>query len=63
MVKSIFFGCMSQKSSEGQKMLDFRKSLPSHKARETLLQAIAQNQVLVELITTVEVHLCFMLFD
>lgn len=63
LLKSIFFDCMSQESSEGQKMLDFRKSLPSHEARETLLHAISQNQVLVELITTVEVHLRFMLFD
>ncbi|KAH6805008.1 RNA helicase family protein [Perilla frutescens var. frutescens] len=35
-----------QESPEGQKMLDFRKSLPSHKERETLLHAISQNQVL-----------------
>ncbi|KAL1554771.1 RNA helicase [Salvia divinorum] len=36
-----------QESSEGQKMLEFRKSLPSHDARETLLRTISQNQVVV----------------
>lgn len=36
-----------QESSDGQKMLEFRRSLPSHKERETLLQAISQNQVVV----------------
>lgn len=36
-----------QGSSDGQKMLDFRKSLPSHKEKETLLRAISQNQVVV----------------
>ncbi|XP_042000081.1 DExH-box ATP-dependent RNA helicase DExH3-like [Salvia splendens] len=36
-----------QESSDGQKMLEFRKSLPSHEARETLLRTISQNQVVV----------------
>lgn len=43
----IFYSaCMVQESLEGQKMLDFRRSLPSHKERETLIRAISQNQVL-----------------
>ncbi|KAJ0106154.1 hypothetical protein Patl1_19733 [Pistacia atlantica] len=36
-----------QESPEGQKMLEFRRSLPAHKEREALLNAIAQNQVVV----------------
>lgn len=34
-----------QESPEGKKMLGFRRSLPSFKEKERLLQAIAQNQV------------------
>ncbi|RZR77501.1 hypothetical protein BHM03_00002613 [Ensete ventricosum] len=34
-----------QDSSEGQKMLEFRRSLPAFKEKETLLAAISQNQV------------------
>ncbi|KAJ0106148.1 hypothetical protein Patl1_19734 [Pistacia atlantica] len=36
-----------QETPEGQKMLEFRRSLPAHKEREALLNAIAQNQVVV----------------
>ncbi|CAI8607078.1 unnamed protein product [Vicia faba] len=36
-----------QESPEGKKMLEFRKSLPSFKEKEGLLQAIARNQVIV----------------
>ncbi|XP_038690760.1 DExH-box ATP-dependent RNA helicase DExH3 isoform X2 [Tripterygium wilfordii] len=36
-----------QESPEGRRMLDFRKSLPSFKEKERLLQAIAHNQVIV----------------
>ncbi|XP_059450268.1 DExH-box ATP-dependent RNA helicase DExH3 isoform X2 [Corylus avellana] len=36
-----------QESPEGKKMLDFRRSLPAFKEKERLLQAIAQNQVIV----------------
>ncbi|KAA0034620.1 DExH-box ATP-dependent RNA helicase DExH3 [Cucumis melo var. makuwa] len=36
-----------QESPEGRKMLDFRRSLPAFKEKEKLLQAIAQNQVVV----------------
>ncbi|KAK6153998.1 hypothetical protein DH2020_013637 [Rehmannia glutinosa] len=36
-----------QESTEGQKMLEFRRSLPSYKERDTLLNAISQNQVVV----------------
>ncbi|XP_022987282.1 DExH-box ATP-dependent RNA helicase DExH3 [Cucurbita maxima] len=36
-----------QESLEGQKMMEFRKSLPAFKARETLLKAISENQVVV----------------
>ncbi|KAK4593564.1 hypothetical protein RGQ29_017612 [Quercus rubra] len=36
-----------RESPEGKKMLDFRRSLPAFKERERLLQAIAQNQVIV----------------
>lgn len=34
-----------QESLEGQKMMEFRKSLPAFKEREALLKAISQNQV------------------
>ncbi|GER32891.1 RNA helicase family protein [Striga asiatica] len=36
-----------QESSEGQGMVKFRRSLPAYKERETLLNAISQNQVVV----------------
>ncbi|KAB1225479.1 ATP-dependent RNA helicase DHX36 [Morella rubra] len=36
-----------QESPEGKKMLDFRSSLPVFREKERLLQAIAQNQVIV----------------
>ncbi|KAI0507938.1 hypothetical protein KFK09_014066 [Dendrobium nobile] len=36
-----------QESPEGLKMLEFRKSLPSYKEKEALLQAISRNQVVV----------------
>ncbi|KAI4332828.1 hypothetical protein L6164_017705 [Bauhinia variegata] len=36
-----------QESPEGKKMLEFRKSLPSFREKEGLLQAIARNQVIV----------------
>lgn len=36
-----------QESPEGQKMLEFRRSLPSYKERDTLLHVISQNQVRV----------------
>ncbi|XP_051123438.1 DExH-box ATP-dependent RNA helicase DExH3 [Andrographis paniculata] len=36
-----------QESPEGRKMNDFRKSLPSFREKEQLLQAIAMNQVVV----------------
>ncbi|OAY75283.1 ATP-dependent RNA helicase DHX36 [Ananas comosus] len=36
-----------QESSEGQKMLEFRRSLPAFKEREALLEAVSQNQVIV----------------
>ncbi|KAH6761194.1 RNA helicase family protein [Perilla frutescens var. hirtella] len=36
-----------QESPEGRRMLDFRKSLPSFREKERLLQAIARNQVVV----------------
>lgn len=36
-----------QESPEGRKILDFRRSLPAFKEKERLLQAIAQNQVVV----------------
>ncbi|OMO51588.1 Double-stranded RNA-binding protein [Corchorus capsularis] len=34
-------------SPEGQKMLEFRRSLPAYKERDALLNAISQNQVVV----------------
>ncbi|XP_047329773.1 DExH-box ATP-dependent RNA helicase DExH3-like [Impatiens glandulifera] len=36
-----------KESPEGQKMFQFRQTLPSYKERETLLSAISQNQVVV----------------
>ncbi|KAK8916437.1 putative pre-mRNA-splicing factor ATP-dependent RNA helicase [Platanthera zijinensis] len=36
-----------QESLDGQKMIEFRKSLPSYKEKEALLQAISLNQVVV----------------
>lgn len=36
-----------QESPDGQKMLEFRKSLPSYKEKEALLEAISGNQVVV----------------
>ncbi|XP_051119224.1 DExH-box ATP-dependent RNA helicase DExH3 isoform X2 [Andrographis paniculata] len=36
-----------QESPEGQRMMEFRKSLPSYKERETFLNAISRNQVVV----------------
>ncbi|KAL9687667.1 hypothetical protein QQ045_032074 [Rhodiola kirilowii] len=36
-----------QESPEGKKMLEFRRSLPAFREKEKLLQAIAQNQVIV----------------
>ncbi|GMN59197.1 hypothetical protein TIFTF001_028289 [Ficus carica] len=36
-----------QESPEGRKMLEFRKSLPAFREKDRLLQAIAQNQVIV----------------
>ncbi|XP_021727385.1 DExH-box ATP-dependent RNA helicase DExH3-like [Chenopodium quinoa] len=36
-----------QESSEGLKMLEFRRSLPAYKERDALLKAISENQVVV----------------
>ncbi|XP_057852056.2 DExH-box ATP-dependent RNA helicase DExH3 isoform X1 [Cryptomeria japonica] len=36
-----------QESTEGQKMLSFRRSLPAYKEKDALLSAIARNQILV----------------
>lgn len=36
-----------QESEEGQKMQDFRRSLPAYKEREMLLRTISENQVVV----------------
>ncbi|GMQ11438.1 hypothetical protein CsSME_00054076 [Camellia sinensis var. sinensis] len=36
-----------QESPEGQKMVEFRRSLPAYKARDALLNFISQNQVMV----------------
>ncbi|XP_052179750.1 DExH-box ATP-dependent RNA helicase DExH3-like [Diospyros lotus] len=36
-----------QESPEGQKMLEFRRSLPAYKERDALLKSISQNQVVV----------------
>jgi len=35
-----------QESSDGQSMMEFRRSLPAYKEKQTLLEAISQNQVL-----------------
>jgi ATP-dependent RNA helicase DHX36 len=35
-----------QESSDGQRMMEFRHSLPAYKERQALLEAISQNQVL-----------------
>lgn len=37
----------AQESPDGNKMLEFRKSLPAFKEKERLLQAIARNQVIL----------------
>ncbi|KAG2587340.1 hypothetical protein PVAP13_5NG135700 [Panicum virgatum] len=36
-----------QESSDGQSMMEFRRSLPAYKEKQTLLEAISQNQVVV----------------
>jgi hypothetical protein len=36
-----------QESNDGQSMMDFRRSLPANKERQSLLEAISQNQVLL----------------
>ncbi|GAB4861001.1 hypothetical protein Ancab_036161 [Ancistrocladus abbreviatus] len=36
-----------QDSPEGQKMLEFRRSLPAYKERDALLRAISENQVVI----------------
>ncbi|KAH9602084.1 hypothetical protein KSS87_013738 [Heliosperma pusillum] len=36
-----------QNSPEGQKMIEFRRSLPAHKERDALLKAVSENQVVV----------------
>ncbi|KAI8023970.1 hypothetical protein LOK49_LG03G00881 [Camellia lanceoleosa] len=36
-----------QESSEGRKLLEFRRSLPAYKEKEALLMAISQNQVVI----------------
>ncbi|KAG6672948.1 hypothetical protein I3842_16G084700 [Carya illinoinensis] len=36
-----------QESTEGQKMLEFRRSLPAFKEKDALLKAISENQVIV----------------
>ncbi|KAK9668827.1 hypothetical protein RND81_13G089500 [Saponaria officinalis] len=36
-----------QDSPEGQKMMEFRRSLPAHKERDALLKTISENQVVV----------------
>ncbi|KAF8025211.1 hypothetical protein BT93_F2144 [Corymbia citriodora subsp. variegata] len=36
-----------QECPEGQKMLEFRRSLPAYKEKDTLLKAISENQVVV----------------
>jgi len=35
-----------QESNDGQSMMEFRRSLPAYKEKQTLLEAISQNQVL-----------------
>lgn len=46
----------SQESLEGNRMLDFRRSLPTFKEKERLLQAIARNQVWLQRLCS---FLCF----
>nr|XP_043605947.1 DExH-box ATP-dependent RNA helicase DExH5, mitochondrial-like isoform X2 [Erigeron canadensis] len=36
-----------QKSSEGQKMLEFRRSLPAYKEKDAILSSITKNQVVI----------------
>ncbi|XP_022021050.1 DExH-box ATP-dependent RNA helicase DExH5, mitochondrial isoform X1 [Helianthus annuus] len=36
-----------QKSSEGQKMLEFRRSLPAYKEKDAILNSISKNQVVI----------------
>lgn len=36
-----------QETPEGQKMLDFRRTLPAYKEKDALLEAVARNQVVV----------------
>jgi HrpA-like RNA helicase len=36
-----------QESNDGQSMMEFRRSLPANKERQSLLEAISQNQVLL----------------
>lgn len=36
-----------QETPEGQKMLDFRRTLPAYKEKDALLEAVARNQVIV----------------
>ncbi|CAO2193358.1 unnamed protein product [Urochloa humidicola] len=36
-----------QESNDGQSMMEFRRSLPAYKEKQTLLEAISQNQVVV----------------
>jgi hypothetical protein len=36
-----------QESNDGQSMMEFRRSLPAFKEKQTLLEAISQNQVLI----------------
>ncbi|ONM30512.1 DExH-box ATP-dependent RNA helicase DExH3 [Zea mays] len=36
-----------QESNDGQSMMEFRRSLPAYKEKQTLLEAISQNQVIV----------------
>ncbi|KAK3160163.1 hypothetical protein QOZ80_1BG0056030 [Eleusine coracana subsp. coracana] len=36
-----------QESSDGERMMEFRRSLPAYKERQALLEAISQNQVVV----------------
>lgn len=45
-----FFLDLLQESPEGQRMLEFRRSLPAYKEKEALLEAISRNQVLLFLL-------------
>jgi hypothetical protein len=36
-----------KESNDGQSMMEFRRSLPANKERQSLLEAISQNQVLL----------------